>query len=151
MFHYLFRISKSGENMYITESVTNTLLTVIHALVSSSMDFFHKKQAFPEIINDVINYLDQHYDRKISLEELSSRFYISPHYLSRKFKKHTGYSISQYLINRRMGEAERMLVFDHYSIRETAARCGYTDLQYFYKTFKKYTGCTPVEFVKKYK
>lgn len=105
---------------------------------------------FP-IIKEVILYLDQNYEKNISLETLSKKFYFSTYYLARKFKEETGYTINQYIINRRMGEAERMLLFEDTTIKEIAKSNGYSNLQHFYSTFKKYTGCTPVEFRNLYK
>ena len=95
---------------------------------------------------DYSYYLDTYYYKNISLDDLSKKFYFSSYYLARKFKEETGYTINQYIINRRMGEAERMLLFEDFSIKEIAKRNGYANVQHFYSTFKKYTGCTPIEF-----
>ncbi len=100
---------------------------------------------FP-FIKNIVEYINENYMKNISLESLSKRFYFSPYYIARKFKDETGYTVNQYVINRRMGEAERMLVFENYSIRDIALKTGYANIQYFYATFKKYTGCTPVEY-----
>lgn len=61
-------------------------------------------------------------------------------------QKYTGYSISQYVIERRMGEAQRMLIFEDISIKEIALAVGYENIQYFYAAFKKSTGVKPLEF-----
>ena len=98
------------------------------------------------VIKDVVDYINANYAKNITLEDLAGRFFFSPYYLARKFKEETGYTINQYIINRRMGEAERMLVFENHSIKDIAKKTGYTNIQYFYATFKKYTGCTPTEF-----
>lgn len=49
-----------------------------------------------------------------------------------------------------MGEAERLLIFSDLSIKDIAITVGYKNLPYFYTTFKKYAGCTPLDFKKKY-
>lgn len=92
------------------------------------------------------DWLNGHYMQKITLNALAERFYISPYYLDRKFKAYTGYSINQYVIDRRMGEAQRMLIFEDKSIKEIALAVGYDNLQYFYAAFKKCTGKTPTDF-----
>ena len=152
MFLYIFKSdnTEGSKDETAVRAMTDALLTVICSLISSLPEMSRASGKMPEVIVNVLEYLDQNYEKKISLDDLSQKFYISSYYLSRKFTEHTGYSISQYLINRRMGEAERMLLFEDLSIREIAHLCGYSDLQYFYKTFKKYTGCTPVEFMEKY-
>ena len=99
----------------------------------------------------VVEYLDCHFNEKQSLGAMAERFFISPYYLERKFKEHTGFSFSQYVINRRIGEAERMLVFENLEINEIAEMCGFSTVQYFYSSFKKYTGSSPEQFRKKYR
>jgi AraC-like DNA-binding protein len=49
-----------------------------------------------------------------------------------------------------MGEAEKLMIFDDVSIKDIAEKCGYSNLQYFYATFKKFTGYTPAEFKRLY-
>ena len=127
------------------QDTCRALLSAIELLLPEDREENETVENFP-VIKDVVDYLNSHYAEQISLEELAHRFYFSPYYLARRFKDETGYTINQYIINRRMGEAEKMLLYKKYSISETAKRTGYDNLQYFYKTFKKYTGCTPNEF-----
>ncbi len=103
-----------------------------------------------ELVEGVIRYLNNNYYQKISLRDLSARFFISPYYLERKFRETTGYTIGQYVTGRRMGEAQRLLAFENLSIKEVAAKCGYERIQYFYTVFKKNAGITPDEFRRKY-
>lgn len=99
-----------------------------------------------QTVTNVMEWINQHYQQKITLNALSERFFISSYYLDKKFKACTGYSINQYVIDRRMGEAQRMLIFEQTSIKEIALAVGYDNLQYFYATFKKYTGKSPAVF-----
>ena len=104
-----------------------------------------------QAVSDAAEWLDGNYMQKITLELLAERFFISPYYLERKFKEYTGYSINQYVIDRRMGEAQRMLIFEEKPIKEIALSVGYDNLQYFYATFKKYAGKTPADFRAEYR
>jgi AraC-like DNA-binding protein len=99
---------------------------------------------------DIQAFLNLHYMETISLDDLSKSFYISVYYLERRFKSLTGYSVNQYIIHRRMGEAERLLIYSSLSIKEISVKCGFVSVPYFYSTFKKYTRCTPSEFREKY-
>lgn len=103
------------------------------------------------LVREVRSYIDTHYAEKITLEMLSGLYYVSPFYLERVFRRETGFSLRQYQIDRRIGEAERMLVFGEEDIREIALRCGYDNVQYFYTAFRKHVGCTPKEFKSRYK
>ena len=82
---------------------------------------------------------------------LAELFYTSEGNLSRQFKAVTGYTINEYIISKRMGEAERLLIYEDDEIKDVAAQCGYDDLQYFYRIFKRYADCTPAEFRCRYR
>ena len=97
-------------------------------------------------VAQVMAWINENYARKITLDGLAERFFISPFYLEKKFKERTGYSINRYVVDRRMGEAQRLLIFENSSIKEVALAVGYDNLQYFYATFKKYAGKTPSDF-----
>lgn len=99
-----------------------------------------------QTVEQVMGWINENYAQKITLNGLAERFFISPFYLEKKFKESTGYSVNQYVIDRRMGEAQRLLIFENTSIKEIAISVGYSNLQYFYATFKKYTGKSPVIF-----
>ena len=98
-----------------------------------------------ELITGVLDYISSSYSEDLSLEKLSRKFYISQYHLSRKFKAEVGIPINQYILSMRLGEAERMLAFEDIPIKDISERCGYSNLQYFYQSFKKQTGMTPAE------
>jgi AraC-like DNA-binding protein len=150
MMKYIFNTAQAQCEGYgvILSDMAKALLSITTNLIDFPAES-HTQAEFP-VINDIIQYLDKYYYRNITLEELSNRFYFSTYYIARKFKEHTGYTINQYLINRRIGESERMLLYEDLSIKEIAKRNGFSNLQYFYSTFKKYTGCTPIDFKKSY-
>ena len=104
-----------------------------------------ERTVYSELISEILDYINNNYSEDLSLEFLSRKFYISPYYLSRKFKSEVGVPINQYILSLRLGEAERMLAFEKDPIKIIAEKCGYSNLQYFYSTFRKQTGMTPVE------
>ncbi len=104
-----------------------------------------------ELIPAVLEYIDAHYHEKIVIKDLAAAFYVSEGNLSRRFKKHTGFTINNYIVSKRMGEAQRMLIFEDGDIKDIARRCGYEDIQYFYHVFKSCAHCAPAEFRRRYK
>ncbi len=88
-------------------------------------------------------YLDAHYMQSISLEDLASTFHFSVSHIAHIFKDHTGISINQYIIQRRIGEAQRLLGDTDLSITEIARRVGYDNLNHFYATFRKFKNYAP--------
>ena len=81
----------------------------------------------------------------MSLDSLAKQFFVSSYHLAHKFKNEVGCTVNQYILNRKLGKAQERLVFSTDSIKQIAADCGYTNLQYFYSVFKKNTGNTPAE------
>lgn len=99
-----------------------------------------------ELIVRVEKYIDRYYARDLSIERLSQRFYISSYHLAHLFKKYTGYTIKQYILRRRVGEAQVMLYDTTDSISEIAQAVGFEDAAYFSRLFSKYVGMSPREY-----
>ena len=91
-------------------------------------------------------YIDQNYQKDISLDEVSRMVDISPYYFSKLFKQEQGENFIEYLTRTRMQKARQLLKDQKYSIKEICAMCGYSDPNYFSRIFKKYEGVTPSEY-----
>lgn len=98
----------------------------------------------------VRDYLDASFTKNISLDELSSLFYISKFHLSREFKRIYGVTIGSYLLQKRLSEAKNLLRFTSLPIDTISHRCGFVDAGYFIKVFKKSEGMTPNQYRKKW-
>ncbi|MEF3312220.1 helix-turn-helix domain-containing protein [Paenibacillus sp. GYB004] len=93
-------------------------------------------------------YLNRHYDRQLTLQDVADRFYLSREYISRKFKQHFGENLVEYLCRIRMDKARALLANPQLKITEIARMVGYPDEKYFSKVFKKQTGMSPNAFRK---
>jgi len=97
-----------------------------------------------EIVSQIIDYFDEHYAEKISLDIISENMYVSPFYISKIFKSVTGDTPIHHLINVRLDHAKELLKeAPGMSIGEVAARVGYDDAYHFSKLFKKRFGMSP--------
>lgn len=94
-------------------------------------------------------YLQQHYQEEINLQDIADRFYLSREYISRKFKQDYGATITDYVTGIRMDKARKLLANPYLKIYEVAYGVGYGNEKYFSKVFKKYTGHTPNEYRQK--
>lgn len=92
------------------------------------------------------HYIDAHYREKITLSSISERLGVSTYYLGRLLKEKTGYSPMQYIINRRMGEAQTLLITGDEAVTRIAERVGYDNPNYFSMLFKKNIGVTPGQY-----
>ena len=102
------------------------------------------------ITENTIEYINIHYAKNITLEELADLNSVSSGYMSRKFKSDTGLNISDYIRSVRVEHAKRMLVETNDSISEIAEKCGFTDSNYFSYVFKKTENISPLRYRKQY-
>jgi two-component system response regulator YesN len=88
-------------------------------------------------------YMDNHYVDNIRLETIALQFFVSKEHLARTFKQETGSTVMDYIIMKRMEKAKELLQDPNVQIKTVAEAVGYTDLNYFFRIFKKVTGVTP--------
>lgn len=93
-------------------------------------------------------YIDEHALDSLSVQSISERFAISQTYASRVFKKATGTSLIQYIIQRKIGEAQNLLLLTDYPISDVAKLVGYDNLSHFIKMFTQNVGISPRKYRK---
>jgi len=91
----------------------------------------------------VFEYIDKNFTQKISIEEISQIARLSPYYFCRLFKETTGKSFVDYTNSLRIEKAAELLKNSTLNITETALSCGFDDINYFSKLFRKYKGVSP--------
>ncbi len=91
-------------------------------------------------------YIKNNFNRDISLDEVSRVANISPYYFSKIFKEGTGENFIEYLTGIRIDKAKELLSTTEYSMKEICSMCGYSDPNYFSRSFKKNVGVTPTEY-----
>ncbi len=84
----------------------------------------------------------------ISLVSVSREIAVSPNYLSALVRKETGSTFIELLTKRRMEEAEALLKYPAFKVKDVALKCGYVDQHYFSYSFKKETGMSPIQYKK---
>ena len=99
------------------------------------------------IAQDIREYLEVNYNQKISLNELTKIFFLSPQYISSLFKKQTGYTPIEYLNKVRISKAKEIMSSGENNISRVAEEVGISDIHYFYKVFKQFEKKTPVQFI----
>lgn len=100
----------------------------------------------PETVNRVRAFIEEHYGRKIGLDDIADSVGCSKFHICRIFKHSTGSTIVDYLTSRRMEKAKELLKASNGSIKQISALVGYTDPNYFTWTFKKSEGVSPVKY-----
>lgn len=98
------------------------------------------------IIEKAKDYIKLHYKKDMSLDDVSREVNISPYYFSKIFKEETGENFVEYVTNIRMAKARELLRETDYSMKEICTMVGYSDPNYFSRSFKKKVGVTPTEY-----
>ncbi|WP_162463193.1 helix-turn-helix domain-containing protein [Paenibacillus psychroresistens] len=103
---------------------------------------FFKSPTNP-IIQKLKLHIKENLYQEMTREMLASLVYLNPAYLSRLFRKETGLSLSDYILQERMAKAADMLLCTDKTISEIADSLGYDNFSYFARLFKKIHGMTP--------
>ncbi len=97
------------------------------------------------IAKDIKRYIASSYRSPLSLSEIAARYGYSEDYTIKLFKKEYGTTPYQYLIKKRLQEAEYLLLATRLSVEEISRSVGYNDFSTFYRDFKKRFGISPSE------
>ncbi len=98
-------------------------------------------------VKPVIRYIRNNLNENLSLDKLAMKFYISRYHMGYLFKKATGFTINNYIINLRIIEAKKLLR-EGYSVSSVCETVGFGNVSHFIRTFKKYTGTSPKQYAK---
>ncbi|MCC2255229.1 AraC family transcriptional regulator [Ruminococcus sp. CLA-AA-H200] len=96
----------------------------------------------------VLDYIDGHYAEELSVRDLAKLCYFSEYHFMRFFKKYTGTSCLEYIKNLRLEKAASRLAQGSQSVLDISMSCGFLNLSYFYREFKKKYKMTPKQFIR---
>ncbi|MGI6007635.1 MAG: AraC family transcriptional regulator, partial [Ruminococcus sp.] len=141
--------SSQETNIYLTQALLSLVLHAFEEYGRPAQNHFDSKDG-SSLLHDIKQYIDENYAEKLSIPQISEKFFISQSYLSHLFKKKLGFSPMQYIARRRIGEAQSMLVLSDKSVTDIAIEVGFDNLSHFNVQFKKYVGLSPMTYRKKY-
>jgi len=122
----------------------SALLMLVLSHVYKTCEAYERKQSLDDSRIDVIKqYILTNYTKKISQRELADLVKLHPVYMGTLFHVLTGYTIKEYMNRIRINKASDLLLEQELTVTQTAQRCGFEDVFYFSKVFKKYTGLSP--------
>ncbi|WEK54904.1 MAG: AraC family transcriptional regulator [Candidatus Cohnella colombiensis] len=101
------------------------------------------------VIHQILNYVEEHLLDELTREDIAQYVHFHPAYLSRFFRKKTGWSLTEYIVQKRIEYAKEMLAQPNLKIGYIMNHLGYYNLSHFTRTFKKTTGYTPQQYRKR--
>jgi AraC-like DNA-binding protein len=138
--------SDNRNNLIIQFEIKSRLLLFFKRVLQSGFILENNTSGRNTTEKEMISYIQQNFTRKISLKEFGNQFHLSEKYISRYFKEHFHITISQYINHLRMERARQLLQETTLPVTEVAMRCGYENVSYFIRSFKKMYGNPPLKY-----
>lgn len=146
VFKWINRIKRYLEGDYISEANKNILSGLMIVLLSEILENQNmaiKRKSYLNVAGAIAEYIHKNYAEKITLEDIEEELNFHRNYLNRCFKKHTGVSIYNYLLNYRLEQAMNFLMYTDASVSEVAENVGFKNSKSFSTAFKKLYSVTP--------
>lgn len=145
----------AGQMSCITKELKpSATLNELHSRLTRYLDGLTERIAFQikssetQVIKEVKEYIEAHYNQDITLETAAGIACMNPNYFSVFFKNHTGENFRDFLLRIRMEKALGILLSSECKTYEIADRVGFNDPKHFSEMFKKYYGKNPMEYKK---
>ncbi len=145
--HHLERIYKIfRERRAISEPrLSDSITALLTELLITDSDLYESSSK-GHSLDDTISYINEHFSKPLSLNDLATQSALSPYYFTRVFTKETGMTPYQYLIQTRLSAAKYLLKTTSSSIKSITFSCGFTSESNFCYTFKKWEHMTPTQY-----
>jgi AraC family transcriptional regulator of adaptative response / methylphosphotriester-DNA alkyltransferase methyltransferase len=101
-----------------------------------------------ELVQSAKTLLEENYADKFSIQEIAERLYVNKSYLARTFKEITGVTMLEYHNRLRCERSKEYLRNPDYNLAYISSMIGYSSSSHYIRNFKKYCGCTPMEYRK---
>ena len=118
---------------------------------TEQVEKLHRSDNVTKLSLDVANYVRHHLSETISVEKMAEEFFLSRPYLSAKFKKETGQTLTDFILNEKTEEAKRLIRYTDKSLPAISAYLGFSSQSHFIRVFRKYAGITPGEYLEKHR
>ena len=148
IFHIIFE-QVSQKKIYaaqISHHLLNALLTILATQLPQEK--LIRRNRFDTAFQECKAFIDEHFTENLSVEELSKIAHMSVSGFSHHFKKVSGLSPVQYLIQLKIGSAQKLLITTDKSITEISMSLGYDNISHFNTQFKKIVGTSPQNYRK---
>lgn len=140
--------SRILSNAYLIE-----FLVYINRLILGNNNIIEANECnniYDNQINEILKYINAHLNEPLTVDDIANRFYLSRYYLMHRFKEQTGYTLHNYISQKRLILAKELLL-NNESVMKVSEKCGFIDYSSFLRSFRKMYGTTPKDFIKKAK
>lgn len=136
------------ENDKISLKCLGVLYELFHELTKNSKRIIEDFSIKEKHIIVAKNYIYQNYNKEITITDVAKEVGVTSNYLSNIFAEYEKSTPKEYLTSIRMNQAKKMLLTSKYKIKEVGFLVGYKNQLHFSGEFKKYTGLSPLQYIK---
>lgn len=141
--------NSSAASAYIAACMLEMLVLINRVFTRFQKELISHTTPNQRHISAMIEYINQNLTCEFDLDRMCEEIHLSKYYVCHLFKKVTGMTVLQYVTERRVSEAKKLLLRSSRPISEIAMLTGFSSFSFFSRTFARLTGCTPLEFRKK--
>ncbi len=146
---YEYKNNFTGKETMIKIKLIEILITI-----SRLQDIYGDKKEpltpSQTIIENIMKYINENYEKNLTLQKIADYTGYSQNYLCSFFKKNSGFSIIEYLNGIRIKKSQQYLKTTNLSVTEISKLCGFESITHFGRVFKIICGCSPLQYRKKY-
>lgn len=124
---------------------------LLSELLAAKAEASSPQKMQPDFMEELVEYIKENYSDSLSIKELIHMFGISHSHLHREFKKYTGFTPKNYILQIRINNAKTLLKESSLSIEQIAEKTGFNDTAHFIQMFKKHQQLTPLKYRKSFK
>ena len=129
----------------LTQSLFLQFMVYLNRIFLEKQYIFDKKSyTFDSQIASILQYINHNLKEDLSVETLSARYYVSKYHLMRKFKQETGYTLHNYIVNKRLLMA-RTLISNGMPVTKAAQESGFAEYSTFSRAYRKQFKTNPSE------
>lgn len=121
------------------------MLLFAQGLYDRTLDKLQELADSTDIIANVRKYIQENFREDIDRDTIAAMAYITPNYLSKRFRTEMGLNLREYINQLRIEEAKRLLLSTNDSISEISSKVGYANISYFSTVFRKQCGISPID------
>ena len=144
---------KSSEAPYRIQALRATALSIMALLCKNHIrpsNSDHTEEHLLSSIKLALGYIYTEIEKPLTLDRIATEAKLSKYYLAREFHRITGYTVVSYINRVRCDNAAKLLTQSNQTIESIARSCGFSNISYFTRTFKKTIGMLPREYRRKY-
>lgn len=139
--YQLFHSRKSPSEALISQYITAVLTDLLVYIPEEQ-----QQQSHSQVVEEIVIYINDHLSQELTVEQLAQISALSPYHFIRVFKRETGYTPHEYVVQARINLAKYLLKTTQMSVKEISISTGYTAESIFSSAFKRYTGFSPTAY-----